>query len=209
LGSLGDRLDARSVLKEALVRVRRELKQRGFDAKGTTFHRKIQDGNVVVLSIQKSVKSTSVKTEVTLNYGVYSTLVGGKLQDDPSSATDVMNAHWRKRLSDGGDEKWLSVAATDSPDDCAQRILDAADSALPELLAHSTNTALRDEWLAGASPGLTDMQRLLCAAVVVNELGPVERVRDVVAELRALVAGSVHEHLVERQLTRAGVQVKG
>lgn len=55
--------------------------------------------------------------------------------------------------------------------------------------------------------GLTDMQRLLFAAILVNEIGPVEKLGDIVSEPRRLVAGSVHEGLVEGRLARAGVQV--
>src|SRR5690349_11088765 len=121
-------MESDAVLKEALVRLRRELKERGFRSRGTAFHRRTPDGNVIILSIQRSSKSTRVKSEVTLNYGVYSTLVGNKLQDDPSSAMDIANAHWRKRFSEGGREKWFSVVAEDSPDSCARMLLDAAES---------------------------------------------------------------------------------
>jgi len=200
-------IESGAVLKEALALVRRALKERGFSAKGVNFHRKSQDGNVIMMSIQKSTTSTVAASLVTLNYGVYSALIGSKFQDDPAAATDILRAHWRKRLSGGGREKWLTIAATDLPDDSAQVIVDAAESILPELVAHSTNQALRDEWLGGASPGLTKMDRLLHAAVVVNEIGPLEKVAGVVGELRALVARGVHEGLVERQLARAGVQL--
>jgi len=199
-------IESGAVLKEALALVRRALKERGFRAKGANFHRKSQDGNVIMLSIQKSTTSTVAASLVTLNYGVYSALLGSKFQDEPGAATDIWRAHWRKRLSDGGREKWLTIAATDSPDVCAQVILGAVQSVLPELVAHSTNPALRDEWLGGASPGLTDMNRLLYAAVLVNQIGPVERIAEVLGELRASVADSVHEALVERELARAGVQ---
>jgi len=149
------------VLKAALVEVRRALKQRGFSAKGTIFYRRADDGNTVVLSAQKSVKSSPANAEVTLNYGVYSARLGDRLQDDPSSALDVTKAHWRKRLAEGGREKWLHVRATDSAAGAGKVILDTVEGVLLALLEHASDEALRDEWLSGSSPGLTDMQRLL------------------------------------------------
>jgi hypothetical protein len=44
----------------------------------------------------------SSSTEMTVNYGVYSARIGSRLEEDPSSALDVMKAHWRKRLTEGG-----------------------------------------------------------------------------------------------------------
>jgi hypothetical protein len=192
-------------LKNALVAVRQALKAQGFSAKGTTFYRKTHGGNTVVLSVQKSVKSSPAEAEVTLNYGAYSARLGSRLHDDASSALDITRAHWRKRLREDGREKWLHVKATDAADAAGRVILAAVEGLLPEVLEHASDEALRDEWLAGSSPGLTDMQRLLFAAILVNEIGPAERLPTVIGELRHLVAGSIHQGLVEGQLTRAGV----
>jgi hypothetical protein len=116
-------MNSSAVLKDALIAVRRALKERGFSVNGMTFHRKMNDGNTIVLSLQKSVKSSPAETEVTLNYGVYSTRVGSRLQEDPSGALDVSQAHRRKRLTEGEREKWLRVKAADSPDETAGNIL--------------------------------------------------------------------------------------
>lgn len=203
-------IESASVLKEALIELKRTLKERGFAASGATFHRKAEDGNTVMLSVQKSKNPAPGRVQLTLNYGIYCALIGSRLEgDDGSAPIDVTKAHWRKRLSDGAREKWLSIEATDSSHNCARVIVDAAEGVLAELGAHSSNTALRDEWMAGSSPGLTDMQRLLFLAILVSEIGPNERLEGLVEELRALVSGSVHERLVARQLGRAGVRVSG
>jgi hypothetical protein len=193
-------------LKAALVMARRALKERGFSAKGTTFYRKCQTGNTVVLSVQKSVKSSSADAQVTINYGVYSQRIGGRLQDDASSALDVSKAHWRKRLSEGGREKWLRVKSEDSPEVIGRIILGAAEDVLTELAQTASDEALRGVWLSGSSPGIGNMQRLLFLAILINEIGPADRLKGVVADLRSLVSGSAHERLVEGRLARAGVQ---
>jgi hypothetical protein len=200
-------MDSGSVLRAALVVMRKALKGRGFSAKGPTFHRRVADGNVIGLAVQRSVKSTAAEAEVTLNYGVYSARIGSRLQEDPSSALDLGSAHWQRRLRENGREKWLHVKSVDSPDEVARMLLNAVETLLPDLLDHSTDEALRSDWLSGSAPGLTAMQRLLFGAILVNEIGPADRLRDTVEELRRLVAGSVHQGLVEGQLERAGVRL--
>ena len=52
------------------------------------------------------------------------------------------------------------------------------------------------------------MQRLLFLAIVLNEIGPSERLGGVVRELRDLVSGSVYEALMDGRLAREGVRVQ-
>jgi hypothetical protein len=200
-------MDSKAMLKDALGAVRQRMKAHGFSAKGTSFHRKNEEGNTELISVQKSVKSSSEVSEVTVNYGVYSARVGNGLGDDPSSALDVAQAHWRKRLTREGREQWLVVRATDSAEEAARLLVDAVDSVLSELNEQSSDERLRDVWLTGASPGIGAMQRLLFLAIILKDLGPSEDLSRVVAELRTLVSGGVHAGLVERQLSMAGVQV--
>jgi hypothetical protein len=197
-----------SARKQTLVVLRGALRAKEFTARGTTFYRRNEDGNTSIISLQSSVKSTRTEREVTLNYGAYSQRIGTALQDDAAWALDVARAHWRKRLSEGGRERWLRVSNTQPAEERAHLILDGVNRLMPDLVAHSTDAALRDEWLAGASPGLGAMQRLLYLAILLNKIGPSEKLADVLSDLRGLVAGQVHSGLVEGQLARAGVRVE-
>lgn len=200
-------MDSGAVLKEALIGVRRALRDKGFKAKGMTFSRTTEGGNTLLLGLQKSTKSTGAQCQVTWNYGVYCATLGARLQDDAAASDDVARAHWRERLTENGNERWLYIDATDSPEECARMILDATASAIADLERHASNEALRDEWVAGSAPGLGDMERLLYAAILVNEIGPAELLHQLVRALRASVAGGAHEGFVTRQLARAGVQL--
>jgi hypothetical protein len=200
--------DSGLVLKGALTHVKRALKQRGFASRGTTFYRTSDQGNTVALSVQKSRHSSDAEAQITINYWVYCVRIGEKLEDDPSWALDVAMAHWRRRLAEGGREKWLHVKATDHVEETATAILRGIEEVFDDLVAHSTDEALVEAWLAGSSPGLTKMQRLTFLSVLLSELGPTKRVEDVVGELRRLVSGTVHESLIEGRLARAGVVVR-
>ena len=78
-------------------------------------------------------------------------------------------------------------------------------SVIPDLEKHSTDELLRDEWLAGVSPGLTRQQRLHYLVLLLRDLGPRERLAESITALRTLVVGTVHEGLVEFELKRLGL----
>lgn len=197
-----------SSMKTALVPLRVFLKANGFSVKGTMFHRVLEGGNTAMLAIQKSVKSSSSETLFTLNYGIYSACIGRSLHAASAESRDLSAAHWRKRLGDGVREEWVKLSGAESAAEASSALLACAKRVLPDLLEHSTDTALRDEWLRGHAPGLGKMQRLLFLAILLHEIGPRERLEGVLRELRELVSGGIHQGLIEMQLAEAGVLKK-
>ncbi len=200
-------MKSEELFKAATVEVRRVMKTKGFSAKGLDFYRRGADSNVSIVSLQKSAKSTATETVVAVNYGVRSARIGRLLHEDEGATSDLAAAHWRRRLSEDGIEKWLTISASDSPANVQALLLHAIESILPDLDSHASDEALRDTWLAGKSPGLVNMKRLLFAAILVHEIGPADKLANVVGELRRSVAGGVHERLVELELQTAGVRV--
>ncbi|HEX4826008.1 MAG TPA: DUF4304 domain-containing protein [Candidatus Polarisedimenticolaceae bacterium] len=175
----------------------------GFSHRGTTFFRKHDDGNTLLLSLQKSTKSLASETLVTINYGVYSARVGGRVKGSIQPAPDIWEAHWRRRLSEGKSEKWLRIESAATPEEVAGILLEAAAGVLFELEQRSSDEELRDEWLVGTSPGLTEMQRLVYLAILVSEIGPVDRLDDVWCQVRS----NTHRDAIERQLAELGIRL--
>jgi hypothetical protein len=193
--------------KDTLILLQQELKERGFSAKGTNFHRVAASGNWLVVSLQQSVKSDDVASIVTLNYGVYSKRLLSKVDGVQKPRTwDASGAHWRKRLREDGREKWLHLPTSLAPLQATRELLVAFDAAITELSSHASDESLRDEWLTGAASGITAMQRLLYLAVLLNEIGPTERLAETVAELRALVSTTGTGAIVEQRLATAGIK---
>jgi hypothetical protein len=62
-------MDSKTVLKEAFVIVKCAMRARDYSAKGTTFYHSAEDGNTVVLSLQRSVKSSSARTVPSFSAG--------------------------------------------------------------------------------------------------------------------------------------------
>src|SRR5258708_2538580 len=146
-------------LKAVVAVLKAALKQRGYAAKGQSFRRRTQEGNTLVLSVQRS--RDPGPTKITLNYGVHSARVARWLQEDARAAEDVAAAHWSKRMGDGEREKWIMLSPDRSVDEIAAELVTHAERAVDELEAQQSDQALRDEWLAGRSPGVTEFQRLL------------------------------------------------
>ncbi len=202
-------MDSVGVAKEAFGLVRKGLKTQGFAAKGVTFYRKVASENTELVAIQKSLKSSRAESLVTMNYGVYCAWVGSSRGEEPSASLVVAKAHWQKRWTEVGAERWLQVRPRDAAADIARVIMNALENAvLPDLKEHSSNESLRDTWLAGSSPGITEMQRLLFLALLLKKIGPTDCLDSVVKELQKKVAGTVHAGLVDYDLARAGIQVR-
>jgi hypothetical protein len=199
-------MDSRAILKEALRIVRKVLKGHGFSNHGLTFHRTAVTDNIELVSLQQSIRPPQAESLVTMNYGVYCTYLGNIRGEASSALFDLSRAHWRERWAEAGQERWLRVRSGDGADGVARVMIDALDSiVLPELRRHSANEALRDTWLAGLSPGITGMQRLLFLALLLKKTGPADRLDSVVGELRKMVAGTAHAGLVDYDLSRAGL----
>jgi len=191
------------VVSAAITLLGKELRRCGFARTRGAFTKRSVEGNLLVVAIQRSSKSSRARSLVTINYGVYSAHVASALRRDvKTTATD---AHWWRRLSDGNQERWLPVLATDSAPATAKCILSALGTVLPDLQAHATDSSLRDEWLAGSSPGLTNMERLLFLAVLLKKVGPADALTEVLRELEDGVASGRHPRWVQDALVNAGV----
>ena len=174
--------------EEIVNRVADFLRQRGFTRRGNTFFR-VQAGNWELIELQKSQKTRADAVVFTVNVGV----VSGRLarffsiplkSNEPPHDSEW---HWRQRLGfllPEGRDKWWTLDQRVGLEQVSREIEGALALALPEIEKHLQDEALRDLWLTGRSPGLTEVQRLKNLAVLVKALGPEERVAPTLDELR-------------------------
>jgi hypothetical protein len=169
------------------------LKGRGFARAGSYFRRR-RDGNWALIHFQRSVKSSASRTLFTGTLGVWSRRVAHFVGRDPQVEKPIIDeCHWTCRLGellDEPDDRWWSFTG-DSPDQSASKeVVDLVESrALPLLDRMSTDEALRDLWLSGTSPGLTDFQRLVYLSALIHEIGPRSLLRPVADELDRVTRG--------------------
>jgi hypothetical protein len=173
-----------AVLRE---RVQRFLKEEGFLKKNATF-RRMKPEVVHMVGVQKSRKSSPDGIVFAVNLGVASALLLRRSQIDPSSNT-VEECQWRRRLStaESGEETWWTIhdalSMQRAGDEIVRALRDRGLSMLDDL---STDVALRDLWLSGQSPGLTDVQRLLNLAILTRELGPADEASSAIRALKQM-----------------------
>jgi hypothetical protein len=182
------------------------LKSQGFRTKSLTASRATpEEGNILVVTLQRSSKSTTTEALIAINYGVISKRIADAMGQH-MEPIDVFAAHWQRRYEENGQERWLPVRASDEPQAAAHALVAAIESGLPELNKYATDAALRDLFLSDRSPGLTKLQRLLYVCILLRALGPEDLQAAAVARLRAEVAGTPHEGLTEGRIERLNLQ---
>ena len=168
------------------------LREHGFSRSGSNFHLR-EHGNWGVINVQKSQKSTAAEVIFTVNLGVASQRLLEFWQQPSSRKPSVWDCHWQQRIGfllAAHRDTWWTIDATTPADAVGQEVARAiGDQAVPEIRKVLSDEALRDLWLAGKSPGLTDIQRLLYLSVLLKHAGPADRLGGVLAELQSKAAG--------------------
>jgi len=171
---------------------------------GLYYFRKRSD-NWELLQFQRSWSNTADATRFTINCGIVSfRLARFVLGSVPKMPTPEYNWHYSQRLGflmPGGQDTWWTLDASTAVDSLGSELSGLiVDLAIPTLDTHVSDEALRDLWLSGRSPGLTDVHRLMYVSVLLRDLGPREQYDSVRSELGVLtrkrpISVMVSEHL--------------
>jgi hypothetical protein len=176
---------------QAMIRDRVQpfLKEAGYSKKGTTF-RRINAETVHLVSLQKSRKTTRDEVQFAVNLAVGSMALLRRAEVDPATCA-IEDCQWRVRLGASGleVETWWSVRDETSAAHAAESVTGALRShGLPALHALPDDASLRDTWLSGRSPGLTDVQRLVNLSALLQRLGPEDKAQDVISTMKQMAA---------------------
>jgi len=182
------------------------LKQYGYRRKALTFHLS-RHGNWGVLNFQKSRKSTSEVIYFTLNLGVASAKLlvfsGSRFAE---AAPALEDCHWRERLGfllPEHQDKWWTIDANSSVPQLADEFRRHLQGfAVPTIEKYIADEALRDLWLSGASPGLTEVQRLMNLSVLLGSTEQSELLSSVLGELERVSRGKPTAAIVYRHIQR-------
>lgn len=176
------------------------LKQHQFTRSGNVFRRQRTEVCQVV-SLVKSGKTTSDLAVFTVELGVASLRLLARSGVD-SRRCSIEDCHWRERLGMLGprrEDVWWTVRDEPSAHSASTEIVAWMESAgLPALEGVADDSALRDVWVSDRSPGLTDVQRLLCLSVLLETLGPRSTMVEVTGELKRMVAAKPIPAIVTR-----------
>jgi hypothetical protein len=200
---------AARAFKDLVDQIAGALRKRGFARRGTIlFHERGENSGLI--EFQKSQKTRPEAVLFTVNLGV----VSGRLArffSVPLSRgrpPEPSKWHWRVRLGfllPEGQDQWWSLRGGSEVRQVREKIEDAlVRLALPEIEEHLRDESLRDLWLTGRSPGLTDVQRLKNLAVLLKALGPEHRLAPILENLR--LSSKANAALIEQRF-QAGASV--
>ena len=181
------------------------LKTKEYKKKKNTFYHTHSDGNVSIINFQKSRKSEKDKTEFTINIALLSFRIASffGIQTDDFELDDC---HWKTRIGHLLPEKhdiWWTIEPSTALNHLCSTIKDLLEQCVFNAIAeiHSDNN-LRDLWLGGKSPGLTNIQRLICLSVLIKKIGPQEKLPLIIEEMRAISRGQTTEFTVADHLAK-------
>ena len=180
------------------------LRELGFDHKDDMFYLR-REGNVALVEFQKSRESKPDAILFTVNLGILSSRLLEFFSDrSPSSEPLFDQCHWQMRLGflmpEQQDKWWTLTLATDT-EILGQELASVLHNiAMPVIEQHIRDEALRDLWLSGQSPGLTDIQRLMNLSVLLRIHGPQARLGEIIQELRRASANKPSALMVEHHI---------
>jgi hypothetical protein len=199
-------MQPKKAFNEILKRCTLALRTHDFSRRGQTLYRTVS-GNWGLIAFQKSKWNTADSIEFTVNLGIFSARLADFFSaTETRSRPSVWDCHWRQRLGHLSSERrdiWWPINVNTSLEDLGQEIQGIIIKlAVPELERYVRDEALRDLWLSGISPGLTDFQRLMNVSVLLKVLGPEDALPSVLEDLRRVSAGRPSAAMAEVHIQR-------
>jgi hypothetical protein len=185
-------MELRSKYQQLLSRIALTLKYHSYKKRNSNFYIQ-KNGNWGIINFQKSTKSSSTQIIFTVNLGVASTrLLNFFSVIYSKKGPNIWDCHWRRRLGQlsEGEDVWWSIDIGTSIEELSEYILSQIVSyAIPEIGKYLDDNELRDLWLSGHSPSLTEFQRLMNLSVLLKEMGPHELLEPILRKMKQISIG--------------------
>ena len=188
-----------------LSQVGRYLKAEGFSRRGNSFLLETLDG-WGFLVFQKSRKSTRTEILFAINLGVASRRLL-EVFKDAAGAVNLADAHWRVRVGSLLPEQrdvWWTIGPSTESQVLFAEIESVMSQSVAQVKGNLDDRVLRDLWLSGRSPGLTDLQRLMYLSVLLKTIGPARELPGVLVKLREADHGGLERMTIRQHLRRLG-----
>jgi hypothetical protein len=151
------------IFKELIKVLTPILKSMGFCKKANSFY--LEAGkNYGIVNFQKSRESTKDVVKFTINFGIYSDVLG-QLQYayDNSAKPEVGHCHWEARVGSfmpGSPDYWWSVNTSDSLSVISSNVMEAVQSiVVPEIHKRLDDEGLINCWMNDSYAGTTEIGR--------------------------------------------------
>jgi len=152
-----------NIFKEIITAVNPPLKQMGFIKKGNNFYLEAHK-NFGVINFQKSRESTKEAIKFTINFGVYSDVLG-QLEYDYSNSVkpEVEQCHWLARVGffmTNSPDFWWEVNISDDLKSVVSNVMDVVQNIImPEINKRLADEGLISCWMNEPFAGTTEIGR--------------------------------------------------
>ncbi|MBP6448333.1 MAG: DUF4304 domain-containing protein [Saprospiraceae bacterium] len=196
------------IFKEIIAEVNAPLKQMGFIKKGNSFYLEAHK-NFGVINFQKSRESTKEVVKFTINFGVYSDVLGQLEYDYNSSVKpEVEQCHWLARVGSfmtGSPDYWYEAKASDDLKIVASNVMDLVKNiTIPEINKRINDEGLVNSWMNETFAGTTEIGRFKYVTTLLKAKGDINTLNQVVETFMEKSKGKPNasiatEHLKELQ----------
>lgn len=172
------------IFKELIKELSPLLKQIGFNKKGNNFY--LEAGkNYGVVSLQKSRDSTKEVIKFTINFGIYSDVLG-RLQYgySDSEKPKVEQCHWQSRVGSfmpDSPDYWWKVNVSDDLSNITSNVMRVVQSIIiPEINKHLSDEGLIHGWMNESYAGTTEIGRFKYLTTLLKAKGDFDALDKVV-----------------------------
>lgn len=160
------------------------LKGIGFTKKGNNFYLQ-SNKNYGIVNLQKSRNSTKEDVIFTINFGVYSNVLGQLLYGyNDLSKPEVEECQWESRVGDfmpDSPDYWWSVNMSDNFNDVVSNVMGKVQSiVVPELNKRLSDEGLINCWMNESYAGTTEIGRFKYLTTLLKIKGDFNTLNEVV-----------------------------
>lgn len=195
-----------NIFKELITTLSPMLKQMNLVKKGNSFYLEANK-NYGVINFQKGRESTKDVITFTINFGVYSDVLG-QLQYDYNASTkpEVEQCHWEARVGEfmpGSPDYWWKVCVSDNLNNITSSVIDIVQNTImPEINKRLSDEGLINCWMHEPFAGTTEIGRFKYLTILLKAKGDFNTLNQVVETFMQLSKGKPNssiaiEHLRE------------
>lgn len=199
------------IFKELIKTLTPILKSMGFSKKGNNFYLE-SDKNFGVINFQKSRESSKDVIKFTINFGIYSDVLGQSQYDYNSSAKpEVEQCHWEARVGNfmsGSPDYWWNANSSDNLNGITSNVMEAVQGIImPEINKRLSDEGLINSWMNDSYTGTTEIGRFKYLTTLLKAKGDFDTLNQVVETFMQQSKGKPNasramEHLKEIEYTK-------
>ena len=198
------------ILKEIIKKITPFLRDLGFSKKGNTFYLKL-DGNFGIINFQKSQYSNKDEVKFTINFGVYSDVLGQFFDFSYSNQKipDVWSCQWEARIGQfmpNNPDHWWYLNPSDSISNIISDIMEIIQNiVIPELNKHISDDNLLQCWMNESNyAGTTEIGRFEYLTTLLKKKDDVDTLNQVVDTFMQQPDGKKYYDIVKEHLEEIG-----